>query len=90
MKRTKLISCLTLVVAIMMLSIGMVVQNDTYAKVALDKIEAIDMKSVVASALNVKEGNKEEVEPTLESSANIQMETAPASYIRIVFKGFAL
>lgn len=83
MKRTKLISCLTLVVAIMMLSIGMVVQNDTYAKVALDKIEAIDMKSVVASALNVKEGNKEEVEPTLESSANIQMETAPASYIRI-------
>ena len=83
MKRTKLISCLTLVVAILMLSIGMVVQNDTYAKVALDKIEAIDMKSVVASALNVKEGNKEEAEPTLESSANIQMETAPASYIRI-------
>ena len=83
MKRTKLISCLTLVVAILMLSIGMVVQNDTYAKVALDKIEAIDMKSVVASALNVKEGNKEEVEPTLESSANIEMETAPASYIRI-------
>ncbi len=83
MKRTKLISCLTLVVAIMMLSIGMVVQNDTYAKVALDKIEAIDMKSVVATALNVKEGNKEEVEPTLESSTNIEMETAPASYIKI-------
>jgi len=83
LKRTKLISCLTLVVAIMMLSIGMVVQNDTYAKVALDKIEAIDMKSVVATALNVKEGNKEEVEPTLESSTNIEMETAPASYIKI-------
>ena len=83
MKRTKLISCLTLVVAIMMLSIGMVVQNDAYAKVTLDKIEAIDMKSVVASALNVKEGNKEEVEPALELSTNIEMETTPASYIRI-------
>ena len=83
MRRTKLISCLTLVVAIMMLSIGMVVQNDAYAKVTLDKIEAIDMKSVVASALNVKEGNKEEVEPALELSTNIEMETTPASYIRI-------
>lgn len=83
MRRTKLISCLTLVVAIMMLSIGMLVQNNTYAKVTLEKIEAIDMKSAVASALNVKEANKEEVKPVLELTSNIEMETTPAAYIRI-------
>ena len=61
----------------------MVVQNDTYAKVTLEKIEAIDMKSAVASALNVKEANKEEVKPVLELTSNIEMETTPAAYIRI-------
>lgn len=83
MRRTKLISCLTLVVAIMMLSIGMVIQSDSYSKITLEKLEAIDMRSVAASALNVKEGNKEEEKEVSELSTNIEMETAPAAYIRI-------
>lgn len=83
MRRTKLISCLTLVVAIMMLSIGMVIQSDSYSKITLEKLEEIDMRSVAASALNVKEGNKEEEKEVSELSTNIEMETAPAAYIRI-------
>jgi hypothetical protein len=66
-----------------MLSIGMVMESNTPAGITLGKIEAIDMTSVVASALNVKEGNKEVEETTEELSANIEMETAPAAYIRI-------
>ena len=80
MKRTKLISCLTLVVAIMMLSIGLVIESDNYSKINLGKIEAIDMRSVAAKALNVKEGKKEKVK---ELSTSIEMETAPAAYLRI-------
>lgn len=83
MKRTKLISCLTLVVAIMMLSVGMFVEMNNNAKISLGKIEAIDMTSVLASAINVKEANKEEVEPVLELNTDIEVETAPAAYIRI-------
>ena len=83
MKRTKLISCLTLVVAIMMLSVGMFVEMNNNAKISLGKIEAIDMTSVLASAINVKEANKEEVEPALELTTDIEVETAPAAYIRI-------
>lgn len=80
MKRTKLISCLTLVVAIIMLSIGLVIENDNYSKITLEKLEAIDMRSVAASAINVKEGNKEEVK---ELSTNMEIETAPAAYLKI-------
>lgn len=77
MKQAKLISYLTLIVAIMMLSIGLVME----AKVELEAKEVIEMKNVAASAINVKEGNKEEV--VSELSTNIAMETAPAAYIRI-------
>lgn len=77
MKQAKLISYLTLIVAIMMLSIGLVME----AKVELEAKEVIEMKNVAASAINVKEGNKEEVVSKL--STNIAMETAPAAYIRI-------
>ena len=79
MKQAKLISYLTLVVAIVMLSIGMVMESSNQLKI---KEEALDMKNVVASAIDVKEGNKEEVK-TPELSTNIEMETAPAAYIKI-------
>lgn len=77
MKQAKLISYLTLVVAIVMLSIGMVMENN-HLKITE---EALDMKNVVASAIDVKEGNKEKV--VSELSTNIEMETAPAAYLKI-------
>lgn len=77
MKQAKLISYLTLIVAIMMLSIGLVME----ANVELQAKEVIEMKNVAASAINVKEGNKEE--KVSELSTEIAMETAPAAYIKI-------
>ncbi|MBR3145683.1 MAG: hypothetical protein IKF47_00280 [Bacilli bacterium] len=79
MKQAKLISYLTLVVAIMMLSIGLVMESTNNLKVTE---EALDMKNVVASAIDVKEGNKEKIK-TSELSTNIDMETAPAAYLKI-------
>lgn len=77
MKQAKLISYLTLVVAIVMLSIGMVMESSNHKITE----EALDMKNVVASAIDVKEGNKEKV--VSELSTNIEMETAPAAYLKI-------
>lgn len=79
MKQAKLISYLTLVVAIMMLSTGLVMESANNLKVTE---EALDMKNVVASAIDVKEGNKEKIK-TSELSTNIDMETAPAAYLKI-------
>jgi len=79
MKQAKLISYLTLVVAIMMLSTGLVMESTNNLKVTE---EALDMKNVVASAIDVKEGNKEKIK-TSELSTNIDMETAPAAYLKI-------
>lgn len=76
MNKAKLISCLTLVVAIIMLSIGLVMES----KVELES-NTIEMRNAVASAINVQEGNKEE--KIIELSTNMEMETAPATYIRI-------
>lgn len=77
MNKAKLIGCLTLVVAIMMISIGFVMESNNMLT-----SEALNMKSAVASAISVKEGNKEVVEPT-ELTTDIEMETAPAAYIKI-------
>ena len=78
MKQAKLISYLTLVVAIIMLSIGMALESANHLKITE---EALNMKNIVASAIDVKEGNKEE-KPS-ELSTNIDMETAPAAYLKI-------
>ena len=78
MKQAKLISYLTLVVAIIMLSIGMALESANHLKITE---EALNMKNIVASAIDVKEGNKEE--KTSELSTNIAMETAPAAYLKI-------
>ena len=77
MNKAKLFGCLTLVVAIMMISIGFVMESNNMLT-----SEALNMKSAVASAISVKEGNKEVVEPT-ELTTDIEMETAPAAYIKI-------
>lgn len=77
MNKAKLFGCLTLVVAIMMISIGFVMESNNILT-----SEALNMKSAVASAISVKEGNKEVVETT-ELTTDIEMETAPAAYIKI-------
>lgn len=76
MKKAKLISYFTLVVAITMLSIGIVMEKKDQIT-----LEALNMKNLVASAVNMKEENVVEKVSTL--STNIDMETAPASYIKI-------
>ena len=76
MKQAKLISYLTLVVAIMMISIGFVMENSNILTV-----EALNMKKAATSAINAQDSNKEEVAYRLSTSIN--METAPAAYIKI-------
>ncbi len=76
MRKTKIFSCLIIVVAVMMLSIGLILESDNKLTSG-----ALDMKNAVASAMNVQEGNKEEVVSDL--STNIEMEAAPAAYLKI-------
>lgn len=76
MRKTKIFSCLIMVVAIMMLSVGLMLESENKLTSG-----ALDMKNAVASAMNVQEGNKEEVVSDL--STNIEMETAPAAYLKI-------
>ena len=86
MKKAKLIGCLTLVIAIMMISIGFVMESNNILT-----SEKVNMKNAVASAISVKEGNKEVVETT-ELTTDIDIETAPAAYIKIekVFREISL
>ena len=78
MKQAKLISCLTLVVAMLMLSIGLVLES----KIELESKETINIRNAAASAISVKEGNKKEIVVT-KLSTNIEMDTAPAAYLKI-------
>jgi len=78
MKQAKLISCLTLVVAMLMLSVGLVLES----KIELESKETINMRNAAASAISVKEGNKKETVVT-KLSTNIEMDTAPAAYLKI-------
>ncbi len=82
MKRTKLISCLTLVVAIMMLSVGITLQNkeDSFTT---GKIEEIDIRNVAASAINIRDNKVEEKKVEAVRLDKIEMETAEAAYIKI-------
>lgn len=82
MKRTKLISCLTLVVAIMMLSVGIALQNkeDSFTT---GKIEEIDIRNVAASAINIRDNKVEEKKVEAVRLDKIEMETAEAAYIKI-------
>ena len=76
MRKTKIFSCLIMVVAIMMLSVGLMLESENKLTSG-----ALDMKNAVASAINVKEGSKEEIVSDL--STNIEIETAPAAYLKI-------
>ena len=76
MRKTKIFSCLIIVVAVMMLSIGLILESDNKLTSG-----ALDMKNAVASAMNVQESNKEEVASDL--STNIEIEAAQAAYLKI-------
>ncbi|MBQ9018712.1 MAG: hypothetical protein IJ097_00135 [Bacilli bacterium] len=80
MRKTKLISCLTLVVAIIMMSIGMIIQSKDYFNV---KTEKVNMKDMTASAININDEKLEEKKETTELKTDISMDTAPAGYIKI-------
>lgn len=69
-----------------MISIGIVIQNNSSTEMTTNKIDTIDMRSMVASALKATEEEKpqEQEEPKEEKmSTTIEMETAPAGYIKI-------
>lgn len=83
MKRAKLISSLTLVVAIMMLSVGIALQSKDDYSLTTGKIEEFAIKDIAASAISVKDNKIEEKKIEKTSIDKINMETAPAAYIKI-------
>ena len=91
MRRKKLIGGLTLAVGIMMISIGMVVQNeDKYATITRSSFEQFDIKNMAASAnmIVTKEKVVEEKTPAIEE---INMEIAPSKLLRQeVYEGMTL
>ena len=85
MRRGKLISFLTVVVAITMISIGMVIQNDTKSiNLNTTKVKQFDIKNMAASANMIVKDTPEAKETASEAQEvlkEVQMETAPASVI---------
>ena len=90
MKKTKLISGITIIVAIMMISIGMVIQNDEMSSTINTNVDLRDFKiQNMAASTNmiVKTAeNTSDTEQSTNETANlvlteVQMETAPASVI---------
>lgn len=100
MKRIKLISSITLIVGILMISVGMVIQNDESAQALNTNVNISDFKiqNMAASAnMIIQDTNKEtpeENKKTTDLLTAVDMETAPASVIvppRIeVYEGMTL
>ena len=100
MKRIKLISSITLIVGILMISVGMVIQNDESAQALNTNVNISDFKiqNMAASAnIIIQDTNKETTEEnkkTTDLLTAVDMETAPASVIvppRIeVYEGMTL
>lgn len=100
MRRIKLISSITLIVGILMISVGMVIQNDESAQALNTNVNISDFKiqNMAASAnMIIQDTNKETTEEnkkTTDLLTAVDMETAPASVIvppRIeVYEGMTL
>ena len=100
MKRIKLISSITLIVGILMISVGMVIQNDESAQALNTNVNISDFKiqNMAASAnMIIQDTNKETTEEnkkTTDLLTDVDMETDPASVIvppRIeVYEGMTL
>ncbi len=90
MKKTKLISGITVIVAIMMISIGMVIQNDEMSSTINTNVDLRDFKiqnmaastnMIVKKPVNDSDTVKTPTEATNLVLTEVQMETAPASVI---------
>ena len=90
MKKTKLISGITIIVAIMMISIGMVIQNDEMSSTINTNVDLRDFKiqnmaastnMIVKKPVNDSDTVKTPAEATNLVLTEVQMETAPASVI---------
>ena len=90
MKKTKLISGITIIVAIMMISIGMVIQNDEMSSTINTNVDLRDFKiqnmaastnMIVKKSVNDSDTVKTPTEATNLVLTEVQMETAPASVI---------
>ena len=90
MKKTKLISGITVIVAIMMISIGMVIQNDEMSSTINTNVDLRDFKiqnmaastnMILKKSVNDSDTVKTPTEATNLVLTEVQMETAPASVI---------
>lgn len=90
MKKTKLIFGITVIVAIMMISIGMVIQNDEMSSTINTNVDLRDFKiqnmaastnMIVKKPVNDSDTVKTPTEATNLVLTEVQMETAPASVI---------
>jgi len=77
LKKARLISYLTMAVAIIMMSVGILVQNDE------SKLLDYNMADMTASALYAIEDKNTDNNDTKEVSLDINMDTAPAAYIKV-------
>ena len=77
MKKARLISYLTMAVAIIMMSVGILVQNDE------SKLLDYNMADMTASALYAIDNKVEDKSDTSEVSNDINMDVAEASYIKV-------
>lgn len=80
MKKYKLISSVTLMVGLIMISLGMFIQNSDKTTNLKDiNIKEVDIKSMAASAnMKVKDTEEKDTTPVV---TEVKMETAPASVI---------
>lgn len=101
MKRIKVISSITLIVGILMISVGMVIQNEESTQALNTNVNISNFKiQNMAASTNMiiqdtnKESTKEESKQTTDLLTAVDMETAPASVIvppRIeVYEGMTL
>ncbi len=101
MKRIKVISSITLIVGILMISVGMVIQNEESTQALNTNVNISNFKiQNMAASTNMiiqdtnKESTKEESNQTTDLLTAVDMETAPASVIvppRIeVYEGMTL
>ncbi len=91
MKKIRMLSSAAMIVAIMMISLGFYVQNSAKTTSLNDlKVEEFDIKNMAANTNQVvKDNDKDENENF--SLTEIDMETAPASVLRVeVYQGMTM
>ena len=93
MKRKKLIGGLTLMAAVIMLSVGMVYQNkEAYKSIDRVSVKQFKIENMAASTdMIVKEKKEKEVETSIPETVEINMEVSKSSMLREeVYEGMTL